>query len=420
MASLKERLRNSWNVFTGRIDFQNQNLGMGNWIRPDKTRFTRGNRQSIVSSIYNQIAVDAAAIQIVHSRIDQNGKYVETIDDPLNQVLTVEANIDQTGRNFIQDAVMSLLDEGKIAIVPIETSNNPRTDAYDIYSMRVAKILEWFPQAVKVDVYDERDGRHKSLILPKRYVAIVENPLYSIMNEPNSTLQRLIRKINLLDYVDEQSSSGKLDLIIQLPYVIKTEAKKLEAEKRRKQIEDQLAGTKYGIAYTDGTEKITQLNRSVENNLLTQVQYLTSMLYSQLGLTESIFNGTADEATMINYYNRTLEPILAAITDEMKRKFLTETARSQHQSITFFRDPFKLTSTDKIADIADKFTRAQILSPNELRGIVGYKPVDDARADELRNPNLNESTDAPPAISTREGEGYEDEDEDYGDEEDFV
>ena len=415
MASLKDRLRDTWNVFTGKSFVQSpRDAGAGTWFNSGKRRFTRGNAQSIVSTIYNQIAVDCAAIKIFHSRVDGNGKYLETIDDSLNKALTVSANADQTGRAFIQDVVMSMLDEGKVALVPIETSVDPRSDVYDIYSLRVGKITQWYPQHVRVDVYDERDGQHKEVIFPKNYVAIIENPLYAIMNEPNSTLQRLIRKINLLDAVDEQSSSGKLDLILQLPYVIKTDARRNEAEKRREQIEEQLRGSKYGIAYTDGTERITQLNRSVENQLLTQVQYLTSMLYSQLGMSEAVFNGTADEAAMINYYNRTIEPILSAIADEMKRKFLTETARSQHQSFTILREPFKLVPTEKIADIADKFTRAQILSPNELRAIVGYKPVDDPRADELRNPNLNEQIDAPPAINT-EGETPEEYDGQYYD-----
>ena len=346
-----------------------------------------------------------------------NGRYAETIDDDLNQILNVEANIDQTGRDFIQDVVTSMMDEGKVAIVPVETSGSPTSDVYNIYSVRVGRITQWYPRHVRVDLYDDRTGIHKEIVLPKRYVAIVNNPFYEIMNEPNSTLQRLIRKISLLDYLDEQSGSGKLDLILQLPYVIKTEARRKEAEKRRNEIEQQLSNSKYGIAYTDGTEKITQLNRSVENNLFNQIKELTSTLYNQLGLTETIFNGTADEATMLNYYNRTIEPILSAITNEMKRKFLTLSARTQGQSFSLFRDPFKLVPTDKIADIADKFTRSQILSPNELRAIVGYKPVDDARADELRNPNLNEPAgeDTPPPISTNDPDedyGYEDEDYD--------
>ena len=392
MASLKERIRDSWNVFTGKALVNSNDIGPTTWYGSisGKRRLTRNNSQSIVSTIYNRIAVDCAAITIVHSRIDENGKYAETIDDDLNKILNVEANTDQTGRDFIQDVVTSMMDEGKVAIVPITTSGNPNTDIYNIYTVRVGKILQWYPQHVQVDVYDERIGQHRQIVLPKSYVAIIENPFYSIMNEPNSTLQRLIRKINLLDRLDEQSGSGKLDLILQLPYVIKNEARRQEAEKRRNEIENQLANSKYGIAYTDGTERITQLNRSVENNLLNQIQYLTSMLYSQLGLTEDVFNGKADEAAMLNYYNRTIEPILSAITNEMKRKFLTLSARTQGQSFSLFRDPFKLVPTDKIADIADKFTRSQILSPNELRAIVGYKPVDDPRADELRNPNLNE------------------------------
>jgi len=418
MASIKERIRDSWNVFTGKALVNYNEVGAGTWFGSNfsRRRLTRNNGQSIVSTIYNRIAVDCAQITIVHSRIDANGRYAETIDDDLNQILNVEANIDQTGRDFIQDVVTSMMDEGKVAIVPIETSGSPTSDVYNIYTVRVGKITQWYPRHVRVDIYDDRTGIHKELVLPKRYVAIVNNPFYEIMNEPNSTLQRLIRKISLLDYLDEQSGSGKLDLILQLPYVIKTEARRKEAEKRRNEIEQQLSNSKYGIAYTDGTEKITQLNRSVENNLFNQIKELTSTLYNQLGLTETIFNGTADEATMLNYYNRTIEPILSAITNEMKRKFLTLAARTQGQSFSLFRDPFKLVPTDKIADIADKFTRSQILSPNELRAIVGYKPVDDARADELRNPNLNEPAgeDTQPPVTTNDpGVDYGYEDEDY-------
>ncbi|MBQ0088383.1 MAG: phage portal protein [Prevotellaceae bacterium] len=401
MASIRERLRQSWNVFTGKEVILPYNYGGGYSYRPGKKSFTGGNKQSIVSSVYNQIAVDAAAIKLLHAKVDINGMYSETIDDELNQALTVEANIDQTGRALIQDIVMSMMDEGVVAVVPVETDINPADGSYKIYSLRTAKVKEWYPAHVRVELLDDRDGRKKDILLPKRQVAIIENPLYAIMNEPNSTLQRLIRKINLLDYIDEQSSAGKLDLIIQLPYTIKTEARRKEAEKRRQDIERQLSGSKYGIAYTDGTEHITQLNRSVENNLLSQIQYLTTMLYSQLGLSEEIFKGTANESTMINYYNRTIEPILSAITDEMRRKFLTETARTQGQSITFFRNPFALVPTEKLADIADKFIRNAILSANEMRAIVGYKPIDDSRADELRNPNLNESPDMPSSPTTR-------------------
>jgi len=389
MASIRERIRDSWNVFTGRIRIRD--TGTGYWFNDSsRNRLTSVvGRQSIVSSVYNRISVDCAAINIVHSRLDGNSKYIETIDDSLNKALTISANLDQTGRAFIQDVVMSMLDEGVVAIVPIETDKNPNEDSYNIYSLRVGKIKQWYPQSVLVDLYDERVGQHKDILLPKSYVSIVYNPLYEIMNEPNSTLQRLIRKISLLDSIDEQKGSNRLDLIIQLPFVVKTEARKKEAEKRRNEIAEQLSNSNYGIAYTDGTEKITQLNRSVENNLLSQIQYLTSMLYSQLGLTENVFNGTASEVEMLNYYNRTIEPILSAIIDEMKRKFLTETALSQNQSFTIFREPFKLVPTERIADLADKLTRAQVLTANEVRQLIGYTPVDDPSADELKNPNLN-------------------------------
>lgn len=391
MVSFKDRLQHGWNAFVNADKNYYRNYGPEYSARSDRMQFTRGNKQSIVASIYNQIAVDCAQIRINHSRVDENGKFLEVIDSGLNSCITLEANIDQTGRAFIQDVVQSMLDEGVVAIVPIETTINPiQNGGYDIQNMRTGRIKGWYPQHVRVDVYDERTGRHREIILPKRNVAIVENPLYSIMNEPNSTLQRLIRKMNLLDMVDEQNSSGKLDLIIQLPYTIKSLQKRIEAKRRRKEIEDQLVNSKYGIAYADGTERITQLNRPVDNNLVAQVDKLQTTLYSQLGLTESIFNGTADEATMINYHNRTIEPILSAITDEMKRKFLTKTARTRGQSITFNIDPFRLTPTTVIADIADKLITAEVLTPNEVRSMVGYKPVDDEKADELRNRHLNE------------------------------
>ena len=352
----------------------------------DDTRLT-----SIVTSVYNRISLDGAAISIQHVRLDENERYVSNVSSKLNNCLTLEANLDQTARAFRQDVIMSMLDEGCIAIVPVETTDNPEeTGGYDILSMRVGKILEWYPQHVKVRVYNEWTGEKQDITVPKSTVAIVENPLYAVINEPNSTMQRLIRKLNLLDVVDEQSSSGKLDLIIQLPYVIKTEARRQQAENRRKDIENQLSGSKYGIAYTDGTERITQLNRSVENNLMKQIEFLTSMLYSQLGITQSIMDGTADEKTMLNYNNRTIEPIVSAIVDEMKRKFLTKTARSQSQSIMFFTDPFRLVPVDNIAEIADKFTRNEIMTSNEFRQIIGMKPSDDPRADELRNKNLSE------------------------------
>ena len=368
-----------------------KDLGPSYYYRPDRPRFTRGNERSIVTSVYNRIALDASAITIQHVRLDENGRFLSTIDSDLNKCLTLDANIDQTGRAFLQDAVMSMLDEGCVALVPVETDVDPNdTDSYKIFSIRTGKIVEWRPQHVKVRVYDERTGRKEDITLSKSSVAIVENPLYAVINEPNSTMQRLIRKLSLLDVTDEQTASGKLDLIIQLPYIIKTEARRQQAEQRRKDIEMQLAGSKYGIAYTDGTEHITQLNRSVENNLMKQVEYLTSMLYSQLGITQTILDGTADEKTMINYYTRTIEPIVSAIVDEMKRKFLTKTARTQRQSIEFFRDPFKLVPVNDIAEIADKFTRNEIMTSNEIRQIVGMKPSDDPKADELINSNISQ------------------------------
>ena len=369
-----------------------QDLGPSYYYRPDRPRFTRGNERSIVTSVYNRIALDVSAISIQHVRLDENGRFLSTIDSDLNKCLTLDANIDQTGRAFLQDAVMSMLDEGCVALVPVETDVDPNdTDSYKIFSIRTGKIVEWRPQHVKVRVYDERTGRKEDITISKSSVAIVENPLYAVINEPNSTMQRLIRKLSLLDVTDEQTASGKLDLIIQLPYIIKTEARRQQAEQRRKDIEMQLAGSKYGIAYTDGTEHITQLNRSVENNLMKQVEYLTSMLYSQLGITQTILDGTADEKTMINYYTRTIEPIVSSIVDEMKRKFLTKTARSQRQSIEFFRDPFKLVPVNDIAEIADKFTRNEILTSNEIRQIVGMKPSNDPKADELINSNISQS-----------------------------
>lgn len=387
------RLKHAWNAFLNKdpTSFY-RDIGISHSYRPDRPRLTRGNERSIVTSVYNRIALDAAAIKVQHVRLDENNRFLSVIESGLNGCLTVEANVDQTGRSFIQDAVMSMLDEGCVAIVPVDTTDNPEiTGSYDIYSMRTGKILEWYPKHIRVRVYNERTGRKQDIPLAKNAVAIIENPLYAVMNEPNSTMQRLIRKLNLLDVVDEQSSSGKLDLIIQLPYVIKTEARRQQAENRRKDIEDQLAGSKYGIAYTDGTERITQLNRSVENNLMKQIEYLTSMLYSQSGITQSILDGTADDKTMLNYYSRTIEPILSAIVDEMKRKFLTKTARSQLQSISFFRDPFKLVPVNDISEIADKFTRNEIMSSNEIRQIIGMKPSADPKADELRNKNLNKS-----------------------------
>lgn len=390
-----DRIQHAWNAFLNRDPtLPYSNFGYGSSYRPDRPRFSRGNERSIVTSVYNRIALDAAAIDIKHVRLDDNDRYKETIDSDLNYCLTTEANIDQTGRAFIQDAVMSMLDEGCVALVPTDADFDPSTKdvgSYKIYTMRTGKILEWFPKHIRVSVYNENLGRRQEIVLPKKTVSIIENPLYSVMNEPNSTLQRLIRKLNLLDYIDEQSGSGKLDLIIQLPYVIKTPARQNQAEARRASIEQQLTGSKYGIAYTDGSERITQLNRPVENNLLKQIEYLTSMLFSQLGLSQSILDGSADEKTMLNYYNRTIEPIVSAISDEMKRKFLTKTGRMRGQSIEYYRDPFKLVPINNMAEIADKFTRNEIMASNEIRQIVGLKPSDDPKADELRNSNLKTS-----------------------------
>ena len=391
---LIERIKNGWNAFFNNRDptYDYRNIGTGYSYRPDRVRFTRGNERSIVTSVYNRIALDVAAVGILHCRLDENGRFKEYIDSPLDKCLNLEANIDQSGRSFVQDVVMSMLDEGCVAIVPIETSKDPNiTDSYNIWSMRTGKILEWYPNDVRVRVYNDRTGNKEDILLSKKYVAIIENPLYAVINEQNSTMQRLIRKLNLLDVIDEQSGSGKLDLIIQLPYLIKTDARRSQAEKRRRDIEEQLSGSKYGIAYTDGTEKITQLNRSVDNNLMKQIEYLTSMLYSQLGITQAVLEGTADEQAMLNYTNRTIEPIISAIVDEMKRKFLTKTARSQNQTIAFFRDPFRLVPVNNIAEIADKFTRNEILTSNEIRQIIGIKPSDDPKADQLINSNISQS-----------------------------
>ena len=385
------RLKHAWNAFTNR-DPTSKSIGpgVGYSYRPDRPRFTRGNEKSLTTSVYNRIALDVAAIGIKHCKLDKNNRYIEDVNSGLNNCLNLEANIDQTGRSFIQDVVMSMLDEGCVAIVPVDTTFNPNnTNSYDIQTMRTAKIIEWKPTSVKVRIYNDRTGEKEELWVPKKTVAIIENPLYAVVNEPNSTMQRLVRKLNLLDIIDEQSGSGKLDLIIQLPYVIKSEARRAQAEQRRKDIEEQLSGSKYGIAFTDGTEHVTQLNRSLDNNLMKQIEYLTSMLYSQLGITQTILDGTADEKTMLNYYNRSIEPIVSAIVDELKRKFLTKTARSQGQSIVTFRDPFKLVPVNNIAEIADKFTRNEILTSNEIRQIIGMKPSEDPKADMLLNSNLN-------------------------------
>lgn len=390
--TLGSRLMHAWNAFTGRDpSYTYRDIGSSYSYRPDRVRFSRGNERSIVTSVYNRIALDASAIGIRHVKLDDNDRFVSNVDSGLNTCLTVEANMDQTARAFIQDIVISMMDEGVVAIVPIDTTFNPDvTGSYDIETMRTGKILEWYPAHVKVRVYNDKTGQKEDLLLPKSTVAIIENPLYAVINEPNSTMQRLIRKLNLLDVIDEQSGSGKLDLIIQLPYVVKTDRRREEAERRRKEIEMQLSGgSKYGIAYTDGTERITQLNRSVENNLMKQIEYLQNMLYSQLGMTQAILDGSADDKTMLNYYNRTIEPIVSAIVDEMKRKFLTKTARSRKQSILFFRDPFRLVPVNDIAEIADKFTRNEIMTSNEIRQIVGMLPAKDPGADELRNKNLS-------------------------------
>lgn len=390
--SFIERIQNGWNAFMSRAPTNDYNTGIGSYYRPDRVRFSRGNERSIVTSVYNRIALDVSAIDIKHCQLDEDGRYMHDINSGLNECLNLSANTDQTGKAFIQDVVMSMLDEGCVAIVPVVTTCDPRkTGAYDILAMRTGKIVEWKPKYVKVQVYNDQTGYKEELLLPKSMVGIVENPLYAVINEPNSTMQRLIRKLRLLDVTDEETASGKLDLIIQLPYVIKTEARREQAEKRRKDIEMQLAGSKYGIAYTDGTERITQLNRSLENNLMKQIEYLTDMVFSQLGISKTILDGTADEQTMLNYYTNTIEPIVTAIVNEMRRKFLTQTARTQGKSIVYFRDPFKLVPVNNIADIADKFTRNEIMSSNEFRQIIGRKPSDDPKADQLVNSNISQS-----------------------------
>jgi hypothetical protein len=391
MARIGARLKHAWNAFSKNEDFKPfyYDLGSSTSQNPGRQRTYLANERSIISSIYTRLSVDVSANEIQHVRLDDEDRVIEEIDSGLNNCLTVEANMDQAARAFRQDIVLSLFEHGVIAVVPVDTTLDPETTGgYDIKTMRVGKIVQWYPQHVKVDLYNEQTGMRQEITLLKSVVAIIENPLYSVMNEPNSTLQRLIRKLALLDVVDEASSSGKLDLIIQLPYVIKSEARKQQAEQRRTDIELQLKGSKYGIAYTDGTEKITQLNRPSENNLLKQVEYLTAMLYSQLGLTEEVMNGTADEQAMLNYYNRTIEPILAAIVEAMHRTFLTKTARSQQQAIVSFKDPFKLVPINNIAEIADKFTRNEILTANEVRQLIGFKPNKDPRADKLQNSNM--------------------------------
>ena len=409
-----DRLQHGWNAFMNRDPTSNAS-GESYYYRPDRARFSGRNEKSIVNAVFNRIALDVASNTFKHVRVDGNEKYIEDIDSGLNNCLNIEANLDQTGRAFIQDAVMSLFDEGCIALVPIDTTFNPlQTGSYDIQSIRVGKIVTWYPQLIKVRVYNERTGRKEEIIVPKKMAAIVENPFYSVVNEPNSTVQRLIRKLNLLDVIDEQSGSGKLDLIIQLPYTVKGELRKQKAEERRKDIEKQLNGSKLGIAYVDSTEKITQLNRPIENNLLKQVEYLLNMVYSQLSITTSVMDGTADEKTMLNYNSRTVEPIASAIVDEMYRKFITKTARSQGQRIMMFKNPFKLVPVSEIAEIADKLTRNEIASSNEIRQIIGWKPSQDPKADELRNKNLNQPDDQ---MDQYADEGYGTEDQYYDEEE---
>jgi hypothetical protein len=395
--SLKERFQRGWNAFRNRDPTYTYNVevGPGDSRRPDRPRLTRGNERSIVNAIIARIAIDCAQIDIKHVIVDDEGRYLETVNSGLNNCLNVEANLDQSGRAFRQDIYTSILDEGVVAIAPIDTDYDPDTGSYEIHTMRTGKITQWHPAHVRVNAYDERDGKHHDILLSKRTTAIVENPLYSVMNEPNSTLQRLVRKLNLLDAVDEQSSSGKLDLIIQLPYVVKTPTRKEQAEKRRQELEEQLAGSKYGIAYTDGTERITQLNRPIENNLMKQVEYLTNMLHSQLGITQGVMDGTADEQTMINYYNRTRDPIISAVVDEMKRKFLTKTARTRNHSIQSFSDPFKLATLNQTVEAVDKLGRAAVMTSNEFRQKLGLKPSKDPDADKLRNKNLNEKSGTP-------------------------
>lgn len=408
--ALLDRFQNAWNAFRNKDPSNGSyfSYGESSSIRPDRPRLIRGSERSIINSIINRISIDASSIDIKHVRLDENQRYIEDVNSGLNNCLTLEANLDQTSRAFFQDVVTSMLDEGCVAVIPVDTSIDPRnTDSYDVLSLRTGKILEWYPKHVRVQVYNERTGRKEEIVVEKRTTAIVENPMYSVMNEYNSTMQRLIRKLALLDITDESTASGKMDLIIQLPYTIKTETRKAQAETRKKDIEMQLATSKYGIAYIDSTEKITQLNRSVENNLMKHVEYLTSMLYSQLGLTAEVMNGTADEQTMLNYNNRTIEPILSAIVDEFKRKFLTKTARTQSQSIEFFRDPFRLVPVNNIAEIADKFTRNEIMTSNEIRQIVGMKPSKDPKADELRNKNLSQSN-ADIAAKNGSYESYDD------------
>lgn len=414
--SLGARFKHAWNAFLNRDQSPSYVYsGTSYGVRPDRPRFTRGNERTITTSVYNKIAIDVAAVDIKHCKMDENNRYVETVNSGLNRCLTFEANIDQTGRAFIQDIVMSMIDEGVVAIVPVDTSDDPKfTSSYDIYSMRTGKILEWKPASVKVRVYNDRTGNKEDIWLLKKNIGIIENPLYAIINEHNSTMQRLVRKLSLLDVADERTASNKLDLIIQLPYVVKTDARRKQAEERRQDIVKQLSGSQYGIAYTDGTEKITQLNRSVDNNLMNQIEYLTNQLYSQLGITQSVLDGTADEKTMLNYYNQTIEPIVSAITNELKRKFLTKTAITQGQSIESFRNPFRLVPVNNIAEIADKFTRNEILTSNEVRQIIGMKPSSDPKADQLVNSNISQSTEQFKTYTNNKSEELDDSDDSEG------
>lgn len=412
MPNFGERLQHAWNAFFSRDPTitTEDTYSYGSSIRPDRIRLTRGNERSIVNAIYSRIAVDVASVNIVHCRVDENDKFIEPINSDLNNCLTLEANKDQTSRALLIDIVMSMFDEGVVAVVPVECDVDPIKSSFKIYSLRTGKITAWYPDHIRVSLYNDRTGRREEVTLPKKYVAIIENPFYSVMNEPNSTLQRLIRKLNLLDVVDEQTSSGKLDLIIKLPYLVKGEKREKQAEKRRKDIESQLTGTKYGIAYVDSTENITQLNRPLENNLMNQIEYLTKMLYGQLGMPEEIFNGTADEATLLSYYNRTIEPILSTFCLEFKRKWLTKTARTQGHSIQFFRDPFKLVPVSQIAEIADKFTRNEIMTKNEIRSVIGMRPSDDPKANELVNSNINHPEEGREPMTSEDEEAmYEEE-----------
>lgn len=392
---LGDRLKSAWNAFMNKDPtYSFKDLGMSYGYRPDRVRLSRGNDRSIATAVYNRIAMDAATLEIRHVRLNESNQFIENMDSNLNECLTTSANIDQTGRSLIQDIVLSMLDEGCVAVVPVDTDRDPFDhNSFDVITLRTGKIVQWYPEKVKVRLYNERSGHQEEIIVPKKSTAIIENPLYAVINEPNSTMQRLVRKLALLDVIDDQKGAGKLDLIIQLPYIIKSDARRAQAEMRRKDIEMQLNNSKYGIAYTDGTEHITQLNRSVDNQLQNQIEYLTSMLYSQLGISAEIMNGTANDETMNNYYNRTIEPILSAIVEEMRRKFLTKTARTQRQSIIFFRDPFKLMPISKYADLANSLIRNEVLTSNEFRQKIGMQPSDDPKADQLNNPNMPSDTD---------------------------